>query len=102
MKEPDTRLTGGPSMGRRVFQAAKPEDGQPRIYTDLAPWFHLLTAPEEYADEAELYRQTIVNASDSPPKTVLELGSGGGNNASYLKAHFAMTWAFSPGKSGSG
>lgn len=24
----------------------------PRLYTDLAPWFHLLTAPADYAEEA--------------------------------------------------
>ena len=22
-------------------------EGQPHLYTDLAPWFHLLTAPED-------------------------------------------------------
>jgi SAM-dependent methyltransferase len=65
--------------------------GLPRLYEDLASWFHLLTAPEEYQEEAELYRQLLVEASDRPIRTVLELGSGGGNNASHLKAHFAMT-----------
>ena len=29
-------------------------------------------------------------ACDRPPRTVLELGSGGGNNASHLKARFDM------------
>ena len=28
--------------------------------------------------------------ADRPPRTVLELGSGGGNNASHLKARFEM------------
>jgi hypothetical protein len=28
----------------------------PRLYTDLAGWFHLLTAPEEYDEEATAYR----------------------------------------------
>jgi SAM-dependent methyltransferase len=65
--------------------------GPPRLYGDLASWFHLLTAPQEYEDEAELYRQLLVDAADRPIRTVLELGSGGGNNASHLKAHFAMT-----------
>lgn len=65
--------------------------GLPRLYGDLASWFHLLTAPEEYQEEAELYRQLLVDAAEGPIRTVLELGSGGGNNASHLKAHFAMT-----------
>jgi SAM-dependent methyltransferase len=69
--------------------SASPES--PKLYRELAGWFHLLTAPEEYAEEAERYRSTLVEAADRPVETVLELGSGGGNNASYLKAQFAMT-----------
>ena len=66
-------------------------DTLPRMYHDLASWFHLITAPEDYAEEAEFYRKTIVSACSYPPRTLLELGSGGGNNASHLKAHFTMT-----------
>lgn len=65
--------------------------GLPRLYGDLAPWFHLLTAPEEYADEAEVYRGLLEDRADGEVRTVLELGSGGGNNASYLKRRFEMT-----------
>ncbi len=61
-----------------------------RLYGDLAPWFHLLTAPEDYAVEAERYRGLIVDAVPEA-RTLLELGSGGGNNASHLRAHFACT-----------
>jgi SAM-dependent methyltransferase len=64
---------------------------EPRLYGELADWFHLLTAPADYADEADLYRRILVEACDDPPRTVLELGSGGGNNASHLKAHFKLT-----------
>lgn len=63
----------------------------PRLYTDLAPWFHQLTAPADYASEAEYYHGLIVEACDAPPRAVLELGSGGGNNASHMKAHFDLT-----------
>jgi SAM-dependent methyltransferase len=63
----------------------------PKLYGELAPWFHLLTAPEEYAEEAERYRRMLTEAAERPVHEVLELGSGGGNNASHLKAHFAMT-----------
>ena len=33
-----------------------------RLYGDLAPWFHLLTAPEDYAAEAGRYRDLILGA----------------------------------------
>ena len=61
-----------------------------RLYGDLAPWFHLLTAPEDYAAEAERYRGLIVDALPDA-QTLLELGSGGGNNASHLREHFTCT-----------
>ncbi len=61
-----------------------------RLYGDLAPWFHLLTAPEDYAVEAERYRSTVVDALPDA-QTLLELGAGGGNNASHLKRHFSCT-----------
>jgi SAM-dependent methyltransferase len=63
----------------------------PKLYAELAPWFHLLTAPEDYAQEADLYRRLLAEAADGPVRTVLELGSGGGNNASHLKAQFELT-----------
>jgi SAM-dependent methyltransferase len=64
---------------------------QPQIYSKLASWFHLLTAPEDYAEEAAAYRRAMIAAAPRKPRTVLELGSGGGNNASHLKRHFTMT-----------
>ena len=63
----------------------------PKLYQELAEWFHLLTAPAEYAEEAAFYTKTLIEACDRQPKTVLELGSGGGNNASHMKTHFQMT-----------
>jgi SAM-dependent methyltransferase len=66
-------------------------DALPLRYTELADWFYLLTAPDEYAEEAAFYLSTIAAASDAPPKTLLELGSGGGNNASHYKRHVAAT-----------
>ena len=61
-----------------------------RLYGDLAPWFHLLTAPADYASEAERYRATLFDALPDAA-TLLELGSGGGNNAAHLKRHFTCT-----------
>lgn len=61
------------------------------LYGDLAPWFHLLTPPEEYADEAAftlgLLREHVVG----PLETLLELGAGGGNMASHLKVSLRLT-----------
>jgi SAM-dependent methyltransferase len=62
-----------------------------RIYDDLAPWFHLLTHPSDYAEEAEFITRVIDAVAEGPATTLLELGSGGGNNASHLKARFACT-----------
>ena len=62
-----------------------------RIYSDLAPWFHLLTHPSDYEDEASYYTRVIQAASDGRAQTLLELGSGGGNNASHMKRRFECT-----------
>ncbi|MBI3722995.1 class I SAM-dependent methyltransferase [bacterium] len=61
------------------------------LYGKLASWFHLLTAPEDYEKEAALYAWTLDRASKRPVVTLLELGSGGGNNASHLKKRYRMT-----------
>ncbi len=64
--------------------------GLPRLYSELAPWFPVLTAPSDYAHEASRYR-AVLETLTPKPTTLLELGSGGGNNASHLKARFEMT-----------
>ena len=63
----------------------------PRLYRELADWWPLLSAPEDYAEEAAEYTRLILDASNGEARTVLELGSGGGNNASYMKASFELT-----------
>ena len=63
----------------------------PLMYSEIAEWWPLLSSPEEYEEEAPFFTRTLIEASDEPPKTVLELGSGGGNNASYMKKDFEMT-----------
>ena len=64
--------------------------GAPRLYGELASWWPLLSSPTDYAEEAASYERTLVAACERPARTLLELGSGGGNNASYLKARFQM------------
>jgi SAM-dependent methyltransferase len=67
------------------------------MYADLAPWWPLISPPEDYAVEAALYAE-VLSAGPPPVRTVLELGSGGGHNASHLKAHFDLTLVeLSPG-----
>ena len=63
----------------------------PMLYQELAEWWPILSAPEEYAEEASFYQSVIQSASSIIPETLLELGSGGGNNASHLKKQFEMT-----------
>jgi trans-aconitate methyltransferase len=62
-----------------------------KIYGELADWFPLLTAPEDYAEEAAAYQRALLDAAARPLTTLLELGSGGGHNASHLKRRFTMT-----------
>ena len=63
----------------------------PRLYSTFADWFHLLTAPEEYSEEANVYTSMLRSLVTPGPRTLLEFGSGGGNNASHMKAHFELT-----------
>ena len=61
-----------------------------KLYTELGTWWPLLSPPDDYLDEASFFHQTLVAAGlSTPAPTLLELGSGGGNNAVHLKAHFA-------------
>lgn len=61
------------------------------IYGELAEWWPLLSSSVHYLEEAHAYRALLLEGSDPAPRTVLELGSGGGGNASHLKLDFAMT-----------
>jgi SAM-dependent methyltransferase len=61
------------------------------MYSDLAPWFHLLTHPSDYRDEAAFVSRVVDEVGEGTSRTLLELGSGGGNNASHLKARFDCT-----------
>jgi SAM-dependent methyltransferase len=63
----------------------------PLLYTEYADWWPVLSAPEDYAEEAEFYRQAMISAAERDIRTMVEIGSGGGNNASHLKKHVDMT-----------
>ncbi len=61
------------------------------LYDNLADWWPVISPPSEYAEEATLYVDMIRSAARGLVREVLELGSGGGNNASHMKRAFAMT-----------
>jgi trans-aconitate methyltransferase len=63
---------------------------QTKLYKELAHWWPVLSSPADYTEEASFYRETLTSFALEPPITLLELGCGGGNNASHLKEHFNM------------
>jgi SAM-dependent methyltransferase len=60
------------------------------MYDELASWWPLLSPPADYEEEAAFFGRTLADACEQPIRTVLELGSGGGNNAWHLKQRFTM------------
>jgi SAM-dependent methyltransferase len=75
----------------RIIQNDEPEGTLPRLYSEFAEWWPLLSPAEDYAEEATFYALVLQAYSQTPVKTLLELGSGGGNNASHLKQRFSLT-----------
>ncbi len=66
-------------------------DDLPRLYSDFAEWWPLLSAPAEYAEEVDVYLRLVQDAVDGDLRTALELGSGGGNNAHHYANHLDLT-----------
>jgi SAM-dependent methyltransferase len=62
-----------------------------KLYDELAEWWPLFSAPADYAEEAAYFARILTEACVPAPRTVLELGSGGGNNALHLKSKFKLT-----------
>ncbi len=62
-----------------------------KLYDELAEWWPVFSDPKEYRREAAHIVRVLRKSTSPAPHTVLELGSGGGNSAFNLKAHFAMT-----------
>ena len=61
-----------------------------KLYSELANWWPLLSAYEDYADEAALFGQILSQAGLPSSPSLLELGSGGGSNAFHLKKIFTQ------------
>jgi len=62
-----------------------------RMYTDLAAWWPLLSPPSQYEDEAADLLPVLFADGDPPPRTLLELGCGGGSLAYHLKGRLQLT-----------
>ncbi len=63
----------------------------PRLYTDLASWMPLLSPPADHAEEARSLLEILALPPATEPRTLLELGCGGGNLASHLHSHLKIT-----------
>jgi SAM-dependent methyltransferase len=56
-----------------------------KLYSELAEWWPLMSDPADYEEEATFYFNAMQEAATGRIDTVLELGAGGGNNASFMK-----------------
>ncbi len=68
------------------------------LYGELTPWYLLIDSTSDHEDEAAFFRDAFTNAvgarAHAPGvarRTLLDLGSGAGNNAHYLQHDFACT-----------
>ena len=75
-----------PHLTRAARSAEPPQEL--RLYSEFASWWPLMSPPIEYVEEAAFYRSTLQDASRKPLRSLLELGSGGGHNASHMKPHY--------------
>ena len=62
-----------------------------KFYREVPEWWPLFSPPEDYEEEAGIYLELLTEACDRSPETLLELGSGGGNNALYMKEELGLT-----------
>ncbi|MEZ5351219.1 MAG: class I SAM-dependent methyltransferase [Bryobacteraceae bacterium] len=59
-----------------------------KLYGALAEWWPLFSPPDHYREEAAFYVRHLLDAGSIAPRTLLEFGSGGGNNAFHMKRYF--------------
>jgi SAM-dependent methyltransferase len=62
-----------------------------KLYAELADWWPVFSHPSSYRRETLHFLRVLRRATKPPSRSLLELGSGGGNSASHLKSHFEMT-----------
>jgi SAM-dependent methyltransferase len=69
-----------------------------KLYGEIAEWWPIFSHPHEYKDEAAFFKRLLKKSGTPAPRTLLDLGSGGGNIAVHLKRYFSMTLVdMSPG-----
>ena len=61
------------------------------LYERLTDWYLLLDPRDEHADEGAHFSEVFRAALGAGGGNLLELGSGAGNDAYFIKAHFACT-----------
>lgn len=61
------------------------------IYNDLASWYRLLDPLEDHLDECAVFAEALSEAVRGEARSLLELGSGAGHNAHFLKDRFRCT-----------
>lgn len=64
-----------------------------KIYDDFVGWYRLLDPAEDHEDEVEVYREAFDRVVKPSPESLLELGSGAGHNAFFLKRSYDCTLA---------
>ena len=62
-----------------------------KLYDELAEWWPQFCDPATYRRELGHFGRVLRESTRPAPRTLLELGSGGGNSAVFLKKRFAMT-----------
>ena len=62
-----------------------------KLYDELADWWPAFSDQAGYRREASHFIRALRTATRPAPRTLLELGSGGGNSASLFKSRFEMT-----------
>jgi SAM-dependent methyltransferase len=71
-------------------QGEEPGQG-PRLYRDLADRHPPLAPVGDHAEEAAFYRRMFETHCQRTPRTLLDLGSGGGHSAAHLAATLTCT-----------
>jgi trans-aconitate methyltransferase len=61
------------------------------LYSELTSWYRLVDPHPDHEDEAQAYEAALLRGIIGPAETLLELGSGAGHNAYYLKRRFRCT-----------
>ena len=64
-----------------------------RLYDDLVPWYRLLDPYEDHEEEADVFTAAFERAVEGGAQTLLELGSGAGNNVVHMARRFTCTLA---------